>query len=130
MEMIMEPVQSTTAISVALTDPAAEAVKGLLEQRNLPGYSLRVYVAGGGCSGIQYGMAFDNNIRAEDTVTEINGIKILVDEVSIQYLQGATVDYIDSPQGAGFKITNPNALSSCECGSSCSDDSSGCQGCG
>lgn len=125
----MEPVQSQTALSVELTDTAAEAVRGLLEQRNLPGYSLRVYVAGGGCSGIQYGMAFDNNIRAEDTITEANGIKILVDEVSIQYLQGAIVDYIDNPQGAGFKISNPNALSSCGCGSSCGDDSGGCQGC-
>ena len=126
----MEPVQSTTALSVILTEAAAKAVQELLEQRNLPGYSLRVYVAGGGCSGIQYGMAFDNNIRTEDTVTESNGLKIMVDEVSIQYLQGATVDYIDGPQGTGFKITNPNAISSCGCGSSCDDSSSSCQGCG
>ena len=74
-----------------------------MEQRNLPGYCLRVYVSGGGCSGIQYGMAFDNNIRTEDTVTESNGIKILVDEVSIQYLQGATVDYIDARRVPGLK---------------------------
>jgi len=126
----MEPVQTTTTTSVVLTDTAVDAVKGLLQERSLPGYSLRVYVAGGGCSGIQYGMAFDNNVREEDTVTEINGIKILVDEVSIQYLQGATVDFIEGPQGTGFKITNPNAISSCGCGSSCDDSSSGCQGCG
>ena len=126
----MEQVQSTTAMSVTLTESAAKAVQDLLEQRNLPGYCLRVYVAGGGCSGIQYGMAFDNNIRTEDTVTESNGLKILIDEVSIQYLQGATVDYIDGPQGIGFKIINPNAISSCGCGSSCDDSSSGCQSCG
>ncbi len=126
----MEPVQTTTTTSIILTDTASDAVKDLLEERSLPGYSLRVYVAGGGCSGIQYGMAFDNNVREEDTVTEINGIKILVDEVSIQYLLGATVDYVEGPQGTGFKITNPNAFSSCGCGSSCDDSSSGCQGCG
>jgi len=125
----MEPVQATTAVTITLTDAAAEAVRGLLAQRNLSDYSLRVYVSGGGCSGIQYGMAFDNNIRTEDTITESNGIKVLVDEVSIQYLHGATVDYIDAPQGAGFKINNPNAIS-CGCGSSCGDDSSGCEGCG
>lgn len=126
----MEPVQPTTAVSIILTDAAAEAVKDLLAQRNLTDYSLRVYVSGGGCSGIQYGMAFDNNIRTEDTVTDSNGIKVLVDEVSIQYLHGATVDYIDGPQGSGFKINNPNATSSCGCGSSCGDDGGGCEGCG
>ena len=126
----MEPVQTTTAVSITLTDAAAEAVRGLLAQRNLSDYSLRVYVSGGGCSGIQYGMAFDNNIRTEDTVTDSNGIKVLVDEVSIKYLQGATVDYIDGPQGTGFKINNPNASSSCGCGSSCGDDSGGGEGCG
>jgi iron-sulfur cluster assembly accessory protein len=126
----MEPVQSTTALSVTITEAAVKAVQDLIAQRNLPGYCLRVYVSGGGCSGIQYGMAFDNNIRTEDTVTESNGLKILVDEVSIRYLQGATVDYIDGEQGIGFKIINPNASSSCGCGSSCNDESSGCQGCG
>jgi iron-sulfur cluster assembly protein len=130
MENYMEPVQSTTAISVTITEPAAQAVKDLLEQRSLPGYSLRVYVSGGGCSGIQYGMAFDNNIRSEDSVTESNGIKVLIDEVSIQYLQGATVDYIDSPQGIGFKINNPNVFSSCGCSSASGDDDGGCKGCG
>ena len=126
----MEPVQATTAVSVTISEAAVKAVQDLLAQRNLPGYALRVYVAGGGCSGIQYGMAFDNNIRPEDTVTESNGLKILVDEVSIKYLQGATVDYVNGEQGIGFKILNPNAYSSCGCGSSCNDESSGCQGCG
>ena len=125
----MDRVEPTTALSINLTVSAAEAVRQMMEQRNLSGYSLRVYVSGGGCSGIQYGMAFDNNIRTEDNVTELNGIKVLVDEVSIQYLHGATVDYIDGPQGTGFKISNPNSFS-CGCGSSCDDDTSGCQGCG
>jgi len=130
MEIKMEPVQPTIAIAITLTETAAEAVRGLMEQRNLPGYCLRVYVSGGGCSGIQYGMAFDNNIRPEDTVIEPAGIKMLVDEVSVQYLDGATIDFIDSPQGAGFKISNPNAISSCGCSSSQADNSGGCQGCG
>jgi iron-sulfur cluster assembly accessory protein len=124
----MDPAQ-TSIQSVTLTETAAEAVRGLMEERNLPGYALRVYVAGGGCSGIQYGMAFDNNIRIEDTVTEIDGIKMLVDEVSIKYLQGAIVDYLDGPQGTGFKISNPNVLS-CGCSSSSDDSAGGCQGCG
>lgn len=126
----MDSTDQTTTQTITLTSTAIEAVQGLMEQRNLKDYALRVYVAGGGCSGIQYGMAFDNNIRPEDDITEIQGLKVLVDEVSMRYLQGAIVDYLDGPQGTGFKISNPNIVSSCGCGSSSSDSSGGCQGCG
>ena len=101
-----------------VTSSAAEAVQELLTKRDLDGYALRVFVSGGGCSGFQYGMALENNIRDEDNVYEMNDIKVVVDEISINYLRGATIDYVDELMGSGFKIENPNALASCGCGSS------------
>ena len=125
----MTVVDETRVESVNLTQPAAEAVRNLMEQKNLQGYALRVFVQGGGCSGIQYGLALDNNIRPTDLTSETDGIKLLCDEVSIQYLTGATVDYVTGPEGAGFKIENPNPIvSSCGCGQS--SDEGGCSGCG
>jgi iron-sulfur cluster assembly accessory protein len=103
---------------INLTQPAAEAVRDLLAKRNLENYALRVFVQGGGCSGFQYGMALDNNFREEDAVFENHGVKVLIDEVSINYLNGATIDYVDELMGSGFKIENPNAVSACGCGSS------------
>lgn len=108
----------TQTETIALTPAAVEAVRSLLEKRNLQGYALRVFVQGGGCSGFQYGMALEGNIREQDTTMEVDGIKVVVDEVSIDYLRGASVDYVDSVMGSGFKIENPNAVSSCGCGSS------------
>lgn len=117
--------------TVFLTQPAAEAVRDLMARKNLEGYSLRVFVSGGGCSGFQYGMALDNQIRDSDLVSEMEGIKVIVDEVSIKYLRGATIDYVDSIMGSGFKISNPNAISSCGCGQSFSTgEGGGCSGCG
>lgn len=116
----VEPVVEVEVIN--LTPAAAQAVKDLLAARNLEGYALRVFVAGGGCSGIQYGMALEGNIRPEDLVCEFEGVKAVVDEVSIDYLRGATVDYVETPQGSGFKIENPNFVPTCS--------SSGCSGCG
>ena len=104
--------------TITLTPAAVDAVRGLLEKRNLQGYALRVFVQGGGCSGFQYGMALEGNIREQDTTVELDGIKVVVDEVSIDYLRGASIDYVDSVMGSGFKIENPNAVSSCGCGSS------------
>lgn len=129
---------TTQTDTITMTPEAVQAVKELLEKRQLEGYALRVYVSGGGCSGFQYGMALDNNIRDLDVVCETNGIKAIVDEVSIQYLRGATIDFVDDLMGSGFKIENPNAIASCGCGSSfrtkdsSSDQSSsgGCSGCG
>jgi iron-sulfur cluster assembly protein len=109
-------VENTPQIS--LTPSAASAVSDLLSKRNLEGYALRVFISGGGCSGFQYGMALEGNVRENDLVFEEHGVKIVVDEVSISYLQGATVDYVDEVMGSGFKIENPNAVSSCGCGSS------------
>jgi iron-sulfur cluster assembly accessory protein len=103
---------------ITLTPSAANAVRDLLSRRNLDNYALRVYISGGGCSGYQYGMALEANIRENDLVIEEHGVKVVVDEVSINYLQGATVDYVDEVMGSGFKIENPNAVSSCGCGSS------------
>ena len=103
---------------VELTPAAVEAVKSLLEKRQLEGYGLRVFVSGGGCSGFQYGMALEGNIRPSDLTREFEGVKVVVDEISIDYLRGATIDYVDDIMGSGFKIENPNAVSSCGCGSS------------
>jgi iron-sulfur cluster assembly protein len=126
--------EDTTLIPVTLTQPAADAVRGVMNQKNLQGYALRLYIAGGGCSGFQYGLALDNNIRADDVITEMDGIKLLVDEVSIKYLQGATVDYIEGMTSSGFKIINPNAVTSCNCGqsfnSSEDETTESCAGCG
>ena len=123
----------TITQSVTLTQPAAEAIRDVLLQKNLPGYALRLFISGGGCSGYQYGLALDSNIRSEDIVIETDGIKLIVDEVSIKYLQGATVDYVDGMTSSGFKIINPNAISSCNCGqsfnSSDEEASGSCAGC-
>jgi len=113
--MLAEQVQIET---ISLTPPAAQAVRELLAKRNLEGYALRVFVSGGGCSGFQYGMALDANPRETDNSYEGEGVKLLVDEISIDYLRGATVDYVEDLMGGGFKITNPNAVSSCGCGNS------------
>lgn len=122
---------------ITLTPAAAQAVIDLLEKRNLTGYALRVFVSGGGCSGFQYGMALEEHIRDADLIYEMNGVKLVVDEISVNYLRGATVDYVDGLMGSGFKIENPNAVAACGCGNSfrtkdsgdTSDTQGGC-GCG
>jgi len=122
--------EEITTNPVSLTQPAVEAVRDVITKKNLQGYALRLYISGGGCSGYQYGLALDNNILAEDSVIETDGIKLIVDEVSIKYLQGATVDYVEGLTNSGFKINNPNAVSSCNCGQSFNSESSeGCTGC-
>jgi iron-sulfur cluster assembly protein len=119
-----------------LTPAASQAVKDILAQRNLEGYALRVYVAGGGCCGVNFGMALDNNIRDIDTTFDTNGVKVVVDEVSIDYLRDATVDFVNDPQhGAGFAVSSPNAKSGhshseggCACSSGSESSSCGCGG--
>lgn len=110
--------QNVTVEGITLTQAAASAVTDLLQKRDLEGYALRVFVSGGGCSGFQYGMALDNNQRESDLTFDNFGVKVLVDEISIDYLRGATVDFEENLMGGGFKIENPNAVSSCGCGSS------------
>ena len=100
-------------------------MRELLDKRNLEGYALRVFVSGGGCSGFQYGMALEGNVRPTDLSWDYEGVKVVVDEISINYLRGCTVDYVDDLMGSGFKIENPNAVSTCGCGSSFRTQESG-----
>lgn len=115
--------------SISLTSAASQAVKDILTQRNLQGYALRVYVAGGGCCGVNFGMALDNNIREQDQTYNLEGVKLVVDEISIDYLRGATIDFVNDPQrGPGFAVDSPSAQrqehehgeGGCACGGSCS----------
>ena len=126
--------EEITIKPATLTPSAADAIRGVMSQKNLQGFALRLYISGGGCSGFQYGLALDSNIRTDDVITETDGIKLVVDEVSIKYLQGATVDYVDGMTSSGFKIINPNAVTSCNCGQSFNstegESSESCSGCG
>jgi len=117
-EQTMELLEQTKIDQISITESAAKAVQELLIKRNLPGYALRVYIGGGGCSGFQYGMALEGNIRDSDLIFEDFGVKVIVDEISINYLHGATIDYVDELMGSGFKINNPNAVATCGCGQS------------
>lgn len=126
--------ESETDEVVTLTPSAVQAVRDLLAKRQLTGYALRVFVSGGGCSGLQYGMALEANVREEDFTRDFEDVKVVVDEVSINYLRGATVDFVEDVMGSGFKIENPNAFSSCGCGSSFQTGNDGgaeggCAGC-
>ncbi len=103
---------------LSVSPSAVEVIRNLLQQRNIPNHSLRVFVSGGGCSGMQYGMAFEESPKEFDKVVSVDGVSLLVDSTSLMYLQGATIDYVDSLMGGGFRIENPNAVSSCGCGSS------------
>ncbi len=107
----------TEASVVTLTENAAKQIKEMLTNPENTGKHLRVYVEGGGCSGLQYGMVFDEK-RADDTVAEFFGVSVLVDSVSANYLRGAAIDFSDALTGGGFKISNPNARQSCGCGKS------------
>ncbi|CAN1558238.1 sufA Fe-S cluster assembly scaffold protein [Fimbriimonadaceae bacterium] len=104
---------------ITLTERAEVELADLIKSQGKDNAALRVWVAGGGCSGLQYGMALDDNSPEEDDkLFEQNGIKILVDAISLSYMEGSHVDYVDDVLGGGFKIENPNATSSCGCGSS------------
>ncbi len=100
------------------TDAAAKKVGQLIEQEGNSALMLRVYVQGGGCSGFQYGFTFDEEVQEGDTEIENGGVKLLVDPMSVQYLMGAEIDYREDLSGAQFVIRNPNATTSCGCGSS------------
>ncbi len=110
---------------ISITPVAAEKLQQILVEKNLPGYGLRVFVAGGGCSGYQYGMAFENSSEEGDHIFESSGVRVYLDSTSAMYLDGATVDYIDSLMGGGFRIENPNAVSTCSCGQSFSAEEGG-----
>ncbi|AHF00533.1 iron--sulfur cluster insertion protein ErpA [Thiomicrospira aerophila AL3] len=109
-EQAMQPVNFTEA--------AASKVNGLIQDEGNPELKLRVYISGGGCSGFQYGFTFDEALADDDTVVEKSGVQLLIDPMSFQYLVGAKIDYLEDLQGARFVIENPNATSTCGCGSS------------
>ena len=104
--------------ALVFTDNAAEKVKQLIDEEGNTELKLRVFVSGGGCSGFQYGFTFDEVQNDDDTVMEKNGVMLLIDPMSYQYLSGAEIDYSEGLEGAQFVIKNPNATSTCGCGSS------------
>lgn len=114
----MSAVQDFAPTPVFFSDSAVAKVRELVEEEGSPELKLRVYVTGGGCSGFQYGFSFDEEQNEDDTAIVKDGITLLVDVMSYQYLVGATVDYQEGLQGSQFTVTNPNASSTCGCGSS------------
>jgi iron-sulfur cluster insertion protein len=104
--------------AINLTENAARKINDLLAEENEPGLNIRCFVQGGGCSGFQYGFDFEETQNEDDFVTEQHGAKILIDSMSYQYLIGATIDYKEDIQGSSFVIKNPNAQTTCGCGSS------------
>ncbi|MCP4416023.1 MAG: iron-sulfur cluster assembly accessory protein [Chloroflexi bacterium] len=115
---LLEKTEQTNVETVNLTETAVSTIKNLLVQKDVPTHGLRVFVSGGGCSGMQYGMALEAEARPYDHVIEQDGVKVFVDPTSMMYLNNAIIDYEDSIMGGGFKIENPNAVSSCGCGTS------------
>jgi iron-sulfur cluster insertion protein len=105
-------------IPLIFTDSAAGKVKQLIEEEGNPELKLRVFVQGGGCSGFQYGFTFDEVVNDDDTTLDKDGVQLLIDPMSFQYLAGAEIDYKEDLEGAQFVIKNPNASSTCGCGSS------------
>ncbi len=100
------------------TDAAAAKVKSLIDEEGNPDLKLRVFVTGGGCSGFQYGFTFDETVNEDDTKLQKGSVTLLIDPMSLQYLTGAEIDYQENVEGAQFVIKNPNATSTCGCGSS------------
>lgn len=103
---------------ISLTDSAISHVSSILSENSDVNLRLRIYVSGGGCSGLQYGMALDTEVDPDDTIFDHEGVAIVLSAYDQKYLLGSIVDFIDTPMGGGFKVTNPNAVKSCGCGSS------------
>lgn len=113
----------TTDIPVTFSERAVTEVRALLEQENRPNDALRVFVAGAGCSGLQYGMGIDTDAQEGDTEFVQHGLRVLIDGQSLKYMAGSSVEFIEDPNGGGFKIDNPNAVSGCgSCGGGCGSD--------
>ena len=111
-------VETFTPTPLIFTQGAANKVKSLVDEEGNPRLKLRVFVTGGGCSGFQYGFTFDEAINDGDTVIEKNGVTMVIDSMSLQYLVGGSVDYIEGLEGSRFLVTNPYATATCGCGSS------------
>ena len=109
---------SETPAPLIFTDNAAKKVKELIEEEGSPDLKLRVFVSGGGCSGFQYGFTFEEEVNDDDTLVQKDTVTLLIDPMSLQYLMGAEIDYQDSLQGSQFVIRNPQATTTCGCGSS------------
>lgn len=118
--------------TVTLTPAASEAVSSIMAERKLAGYALRVYLAESSCCGVNFGMALDNNIRDDDQTFDMEGVKVVIDPLSLDYLQGARIDFVNDPvRGAGFLVDSPSAPAqshehaegTCACGGSCSCNS-------
>ena len=123
MSAVADNIQTQVAADVppapiVFTDSAAAKVKELVDEEGNPELKLRVFVQGGGCSGFQYGFTFDEAINEDDTTLEKNGVTLLIDSMSYQYLVGAEIDYTEGLEGSQFVIKNPNASTTCGCGSS------------
>ena len=103
---------------INFTDNAVKKVKDLILEEGTPELKLRVFVSGGGCSGMQYGFTFEESVNEDDTKVEKDNVTLLIDPMSLQYLTGAEIDYQDNVQGSQFVIKNPNATTTCGCGSS------------
>lgn len=114
----MSVVESFVPSALQVTPAAIAKVKALVDEEGNPNLRLRVFVTGGGCSGFQYGFSFDETVAEDDTVVEKDGASVLVDALSIQYLQGSQVDYEVGLEGSRFTIKNPNAKTTCGCGAS------------
>ncbi|MCA3148733.1 MAG: iron-sulfur cluster insertion protein ErpA [Burkholderiales bacterium] len=115
---VIDTPTAAPAIPLVFSEAAANKVKELIDEEGNPSLKLRVFVQGGGCSGFQYGFTFDEEVNEDDTAMEKNGVQLLIDAMSFQYLMGAEIDYKDDLEGAQFVIKNPNATSTCGCGSS------------
>ncbi len=132
---MLQELENSTKVetqSITVTSSAVDAVKNILSERKLEGYSLRVYVAGSSCSGVSFGMALENNIRENDLTIRSGDIQIVVDDQSMAYLQGAKIDFVNDPvRGAGFTVDSPLNTGGCSCGSGekSQSQSDGC-GCG
>jgi iron-sulfur cluster assembly protein len=127
-------VETANTNLITMSDTAVEQLKSLISQQEgaSPALGLRVFVYPGGCSGMSYGMAFEDQPADDDLTVEVNGVKLYVDEMSVQYIGGSEIDYEDSLMGGGFRILNPNAVRSCGCGHSFDTgaDASNAKGCG
>jgi len=118
-------------VNITLTDKASNRLKEIIKSKG-ENLALRVMVRAGGCSGFEYGMALERNPRPDDNVLEESGVKVVVDPGSAKFLDGSTIDYVDSLMGGGFAINNPNAVSTCGCGQSfrTKDDAGNARSCG
>jgi len=122
---IEDEITEVYAPELTLTTAAAARVRGLIEEKGLEDHALRVFVSGGGCSGLNYGMAIEGNLRPDDLMFQNEGVDVVVDPASMGYLAGCSIDYVDDLMGGGFRVDNPNAVASCGCGHSFRTESEG-----